>query len=402
MAGPLVWRTCPERLCRTVGKPRHIGRGNHRSDAGFTGPTWLLRPLPILPTSLTHRPMTDPRSPRPLLALLLLALPLAVAGAVLPDPATSAPTGFTGPALLSDLPEVDAEELLRDLEILAHDSMEGRRPGTPGIERARSFILETLDERGVAPLHGERFQSFEFQNRRDGQNYVGHNLLGWIPGTDHPDSYLVLTAHYDHLGVVNGDIYNGADDNASGVAALLAAARHFTANPPAHSVVLAFLDAEEMGLQGARAFVNEAVVPLDRIVMNVNLDMVSRSEVGEIYAAGTYHYPFLLPLVEEVAEAPRITVLTGHDSPDLPPGQDWTMASDHAPFHQQGIPFIYFGVEDHPGYHDPSDTFENITPAFFVESTRSIIHFVTLADREGQAILEQSGRALAVDGADAP
>lgn len=77
------------------------------------------------------------------------------------------------------------------------------------------------------------------------------------------------------------------------------------------------------------------------------------------------------------------------------------MASDHAPFHQQGIPFIYFGVEDHTGYHDPSDTFENITPAFFVESTRSILHFVTLADGEGQAILEQSGRALAVDGTDA-
>lgn len=322
-------------------------------------------------------------------------------GAVLPGPATASPTGISQSFVPSDLPEVDAQELLRDLEILAHDSMEGRRPGTPGIERARTFILSELDERGVGPLHGERIQSFEFQNRRDGEDYVGQNILGWIPGTEHPEHYLVLTAHYDHLGVVNGDIFNGADDNASGVAVLLAAARHFTANPPAHSVVLAFLDAEEMGLQGARAFVSQALVPLDRIVMNVNLDMVSRSEVGEIYAAGTYHYPFLLPLVEEVAEASRISVLTGHDSPDLPPGQDWTMASDHAPFHQQGIPFIYFGVEDHPGYHDPSDTFENITPAFFVESARSILHFATVADREGQMILEQSGRALAAAGANA-
>ena len=320
-------------------------------------------------------------------------MPLAAAGNVVPEAALLAggPTG----APQSDLPEIDAQELLRDLEILAHDSMEGRRPGTPGIERARSFILASLDERGVQPLHGQRFQSFDFQNRRDGQDYVGHNLLGWFQGTEHPDRYIVLTAHYDHLGVVGDRIYNGADDNASGVVVLLAAARHFAANPPSHSVVLAFLDAEEMGLQGARAFVDDAPIPLESIVMNVNLDMVSRSEAGEIYAAGTHHYPFLLALVEEVAEASRIAVLTGHDSPDLPPGQDWTMASDHAPFHQQGIPFIYFGVEDHPGYHDPSDTFENITPAFFVESARSILHFVTLADREGQMILERSGRQMA-------
>ncbi|TVR66518.1 MAG: M20/M25/M40 family metallo-hydrolase [Gemmatimonadales bacterium] len=344
--------------------------------------------------------MTPRRFLRPFVALSLLAVPLAAAGTVLPGatPVDDAPrvAGWQSSAPQSDLPEVDAQELLRDLEILAHDSMEGRRPGTPGIERARSFILASLDDRGVAPLHGERFQSFEFQNRRDGQNYVGHNLLGWFQGTEHPDSYIVLTAHYDHLGVVNDQIYNGADDNASGVAVLLAAARHFAANPPAHSVVLAFLDAEEMGLQGARAFVADAPIPLESIVMNINLDMVSRSEVGEIYAAGTYHYPFLLPLVEEVMEASRITVLTGHDSPDLPPGQDWTMASDHAPFHQQGIPFIYFGVEDHAGYHDPSDTFENITPDFFVESARSILHFVTLADRDGQMILERSERETAV------
>jgi Zn-dependent M28 family amino/carboxypeptidase len=71
---------------------------------------------------------------------------------------------------------------------------------------------------------------------------------------------------------------------------------------PEHSILFVFFDAEEMGLQGARAFVNDPPVPLDQFLMNINLDMVSRNEDDELYAVGTYHYPFLTPLVDEVAE----------------------------------------------------------------------------------------------------
>jgi Zn-dependent M28 family amino/carboxypeptidase len=114
----------------------------------------------------------------------------------------------------------------------------------------------------------------------------------------------------------------------------------------------------------------------------VNMDMVSRSEAGELYAAGTYHYPFLFPLVERVAERAPVTLLTGHDRPDLPPGDDWTLSSDHGAFHEVGIPFIYFGVEDHPGYHNPTDTFENITPEFYVRAVTTVLDFVREADAE--------------------
>src|SRR5690606_18370697 len=100
------------------------------------------------------------------------------------------------------------------------------------------------------------------------------NVLGWIKGTENPDSFIVISAHYDHEGVKKGIIYNGADDNASGVSALFSFAEYFKSNPPKHSVILAAFDAEELGLRGSKYFVENPIVPLEKIRLNINLDMV--------------------------------------------------------------------------------------------------------------------------------
>jgi hypothetical protein len=288
---------------------------------------------------------------------------------------------------------IDAGQLLNDISVLAHDSMEGRESGTEGIERARRFLVPAFGERGLGSLDGARTRDFSFTPRGGQETLPGVNIQGVVRGTEHPDRYIVLTAHYDHLGVQNGEVYNGADDNASGTAALLAIGEWVARNPLRHSLLVLALDAEEKGLQGARAWVADAPIPLDSVVMNVNMDMISRSEMGELYAVGTHHYPFLRPLVEEVAGTDRLTLLMGHDRPDLPPGDDWTGASDHAAFHARGIPFIYFGVEDHPGYHNPTDTFENITPEFYVSAVETVLDFVLAVDRDGEVILHE-GRNL--------
>ena len=305
------------------------------------------------------------------------------AASLLPAPAAtsvhqSAP--WTTPSL-PVIPEVDREELLRDLQVLAHDSMEGRRTGTEGVERARRYLLQRFREIGLEPLYEDFQQTFPVAEPDGLGTLEGVNLVGRILGSGDSERVLVVTAHYDHLGVRNGEIYNGADDNASGTAGLLAMAHHFAQHPPEHTIIFAAMDAEEMGLVGARAFVESPPIPLSQIRLNVNLDMVSRSEVGELYAAGTYHYPFLEDWLDEVETDPEVELLLGHDRPGLPPGEDWTMASDHAAFHEMGIPFLYFGVEDHPGYHAPTDTFEEITPDFYVGAVRTILRFVREADR---------------------
>jgi hypothetical protein len=277
---------------------------------------------------------------------------------------------------------IDTQRLITDIRVLSHDSMEGRRTATPGAERARRYLISALDETGIERFGGTWEHAFDFVPRGGTEQLRGVNLLGHVRGTARPDHYIVITAHYDHLGIRDGEIFNGADDNASGSAALLALARHFRAQPPAHSIIFALLDAEEMGLQGARAFVANPPVPQGAIVFNVNMDMISRNERDELYAVGTYHYPWTLPHVERVAADAPVTLLTGHDRPDLPPGDDWTQSSDHGPFHSAGIPFLYFGVEDHPDYHRPTDVFENIDQDFFARAVETVRRMVRAMDAD--------------------
>jgi hypothetical protein len=276
---------------------------------------------------------------------------------------------------------IDSVTLMRDLGVLAHDSMEGRLVGSPGGERARRFLLERYAEIDMEPVVPGFGQPFTFELR--GEQITGVNLLGMVRGTALPERFIVITAHYDHLGIRNGDIYVGADDNASGTAALLALADYFRRNPPRHSIIFAALDGEEGGLRGARYFVANPPVPLESVILNVNMDMVGRNDQNELYVAGTHHYPQLLPFVQQVAASAEVRLIPGHDTPNpARPSDDWTMASDHGAFHEAGIPFLYFGVEDHPDYHRPTDRVEGIMPGFFNRAARTVLSAVRLLDAE--------------------
>ena len=276
---------------------------------------------------------------------------------------------------------IDSVRLMQDIGVLAHDSMEGRMVGTPGGARARAFLERSFRERGLQPAAGNTYLH-PFSFTRGDTSRTGVNVVGMVRGTTESDRYIVVTAHYDHVGIRNGEIYNGADDNASGTAALMAIADYFTRNPPRHSIVFAALDAEEGGLRGARAFVDNPPVPLESIALNINMDMVGRNDAGELYVAGTAHYPQLLPHVQRVAQNAEVTLIPGHDRPGARPSDDWTTASDHAAFHRAGIPFLYFGVEDHPDYHRPTDELAGIQPGFYARAVRTILSAVRLLDAE--------------------
>lgn len=292
----------------------------------------------------------------------------------------AAPTAPVTTAAEATIAAVDSARLLQDIGALAHDSMEGRATGTPGGQRARAFMERSFRERGLQPFGASYLHSFTFA-RRDA-TLEGANVVGFVPGRDRTDRYIVVTAHYDHLGIRNGEIYNGADDNASGSAGLLALASHFLQHQPRHSIIFAAFDAEEMGLQGARAFVAAPPVPAAAIVLNINMDMIGRNDADELYVAGTYHYPDLLPYVQRVAADAEVTLIPGHDRPGGSPGDDWTMLSDHGAFHAAGILFLYFGVEDHADYHKPTDTIEGIQPGFYVRAVRTVLAAVRLLDAE--------------------
>jgi Zn-dependent M28 family amino/carboxypeptidase len=261
---------------------------------------------------------------------------------------------------------VDRARLMRDVRTFADPAFEGRRAGSAGGAKARQWLVEQFTEIGLTPAGSAGYLQPFTAVQRDTRAAVA-NVIGRVRGTDPRATTIVVTAHYDHLGVRGGMIYHGADDNASGVTVLLAAARHFVAHPPRHTMRFAALDAEEIGHRGASALITSGLLRASDVALNVNLDMLSRSDTNEIYAAGTYHYPWLTPILDEIRMRAAVKILYGHDRPPPPGGglDDWTTLSDHGEFHKAGIPFVYFGVEDHPDYHKPTDTADKIDPRFF-------------------------------------
>jgi Zn-dependent M28 family amino/carboxypeptidase len=277
-----------------------------------------------------------------------------------------------------------AEQLMADVTLLAAPDMAGRRLGTPGNAKAREWILQQFKAASLEPLGKDYQLPFSFERRQQGsaapEKMSGVNLAGVCRGTGAKDNgAMVITAHYDHLGVRDGAIYYGADDNASGVTVLIALARQCRQSPWTHDAVFVAFDAEELGLQGARAFVSAPPLPKERQAVNINFDMVARGDKGELYVAGTSHTPSLRKVLQPVSGRATIKMLFGHDSGG---GQnDWTSQSDHSAFHSAGVPFLYFGVEDHPDYHQPTDTADKINAKFFYQSALTILDAVTAVDR---------------------
>ncbi|WP_417290568.1 M28 family peptidase [Corallibacter sp.] len=267
----------------------------------------------------------------------------------------------------------DSDSLLKHVEVLSSDEFEGRKTGTPGSEKTRNYIRKAYKDLGVLPLTDSYSQSFKFSN------YKAENIIGYIKGTQKPESYIVISAHHDHLGIHDNKIFNGADDDASGISALFAFAEYFKKYPPKHSVILAAFDAEELGLRGSKYFVDNTIVPFDSIKLNINLDMISRNDNNELYVTGARFKDNLNQAVSSFKVKEGLTLKQGHDGKDSL--QNWTYSSDHGSFYRKGIPFLYFGVEDHEDYHMATDDYENIHPNFYQNAVYTIISvFKTLDD----------------------
>jgi hypothetical protein len=281
-------------------------------------------------------------------------------------------------ATAQTIANIDSASLVHHLAVLSSAEMAGRETGTPGNKLAQDYILHMFDSLQLIKPGSSYLQPFPFG--RNGQQ--GTNIMGYIKGTTLPDSFIVITAHYDHLGTRNGTIYYGTDDNASGTAALLAMTQYFKQHIPQHSLLFVAFDAEEKGLLGSKFFVANAPLPIQAFTMNLNMDMVSRNDSSEIYASGTFHYPFLKQYVDSIQPYTPVHILFGHDDPSKGSSQNWTNQSDHYSFHQSHIPYLYFGVEDHPDYHQPGDTFDKVNKSFYYQVCTAITGVVLLLDKQ--------------------
>ena len=278
--------------------------------------------------------------------------------------------------------DFDSTGLFNSLEALSSDSMFGRETGEKGGLSAQRFITSKFEALNLIPFSGSFSHSFGYASPFKKKKVTGANIVGWMKGRSDSNKYIVVSSHHDHLGVKNGEIYNGADDNASGTCALFSIAEYLKLHPPNYSIIFVAFDAEEDGLIGSKHFLRKPPVPLREIVFNLNLDMISRAEKQNIFICGTSHYPELVPILNSLDSLSAIDVVFGHDDSGARGADDWTHSSDHGSFHKKGIPFIYLGVENHVDYHQPSDDFENIDKSFYLEAVRVSIKIIERIDKK--------------------
>lgn len=280
-------------------------------------------------------------------------------------------------------PRLDQLQQTADFSTLASTEMAGRRPGQPGSELARQFLQRRFTELGLIPMVAVAgTDGFAQVYQTDGQS-DGVNFVGKINGTEPKLPAIVITAHYDHVGVHHNRVYPGADDNASGVAALLALAAYFQAHPPRHLLIFAAVDHEEQGMHGSKQLFAGKLLDPQQLALNVNLDMLSRDTKAQLFAVGTYQHPALLPLLQPLQHGSLVALKFGHDRPAAVAGrvQDWSEASDHGIFATEGVPFVYFGVPDHVDYHQPTDTFERVDLEFYHKVSDTILSALLQLDR---------------------
>lgn len=269
---------------------------------------------------------------------------------------------------------LDSTGMVDDLKYLSSAVCEGRKPGTAGHTLAMERVLGRFRSIGTDSLGGSLIQRFNGTSING--TTEGLNVVALVKGTTAPGKYVVVSAHYDHLGKVNDKIYYGADDNAGGVAALIAMAGYVKANPLPFSVIFAALDREETGLEGAYAIVYwlRGLLGNEAVQFNLNMDMITRSDKNEIFVCGVKHFPDLKSIVDVVQSHTNVKVLMGHDGGT--PGDDWTQQSDHAAFFEKSIPFLYVGVEDHADYHQPTDMFQRISLTRFTENSNMVLQML--------------------------
>ena len=237
---------------------------------------------------------------------------------------------------------------------LADDSMRGRATPSPEIEQAARYVETVFRAAGLEPAG----DSGRFVQRFPIAGASAPNVAGILRGSDRrlAAEYVLVVAHLDHIGVgvpVDGDsIRNGADDNASGSAGLLALAAAFARERPKRSILFLSVSGEERGLVGSRWYADHPTVPLDSVVGLVNLDMIGRNTPDSIYLNG-WGKSTLSDLVRRLArEHDELRLAVGPDIEDRPvtPAD-----SDHWPFQHRGIPYIFFYSGEHPDYHRAGD-----------------------------------------------
>ena len=293
-----------------------------------------------------------------------------------------------------------AEELKEKLYVYASDEFEGRGTPSKGQELAINFLKDHYVSNNISPLQEDNYFQVvpppkRFEKWWGKSDIKPKNVVAYIKGDEHPDEYIILSAHLDHVGMEDGEIFNGADDDGSGTVALLEIAEAFkeaanNGHGPNRSIVFLHVTAEEMGLIGSKYYTDNPIVPLKNTVTNLNVDMIGRTDPQRpkrnreyIYIIGSDKISQELHDINEEVNNIYLDIdldyiFNAEDHPDR-----FYYRSDHYNFAKKGVPIIFYFSGTHEDYHQPTDTVEKIQYDLLQLRTRLIFHTAwELANRD--------------------
>lgn len=301
---------------------------------------------------------------------------------------------------------ITADELKTHLYIVASDEMEGRETGSAGQKKAGVYLIDQYKNNAITFPTGafDYYQKIPaaFLNARRNENLPdSENIWAYIEGSEKPNEVLVISAHYDHVGIKNGEIYNGADDDGSGTVALLEIAQAFqiakkAGHGPKRSILFLHVTGEEHGLHGSRYYTENPLFPLANTITNINIDMIGRRDDANaasnnyVYVIGANRLSTDLDSICTIANAKYSQLNLDYKFNDPADPNRFYERSDHYNFAKNGIPSVFLFNGVHADYHRPTDSADKIE--YDALAKRTQFAFVTaweLANRENRPVVDK-------------
>ena len=281
---------------------------------------------------------------------------------------------------------ISPEELSKHVYTLSSKDFEGRETGRKGFHKASKFLKDFYSSNGIlSPLGGDNYYQNIPKSYFKKGSPASQNVVAFIEGSEHPEEIIIVSGHLDHLGTSAEATYYGADDNASGTAALMEMAQAFAiakkeGHGPKRSILFLHLTAEESGLLGSNFYVKHPVYALENTVVNLNIDMIGRvdqvykekQDENYIYVIGADRLSTELHYISEAANTWFTNLKLDYRYNEEDDSNRYYYRSDHYNFAYQGIPVIFYFNGEHEDYHKPTDTPDKINYALLQKRTQLI------------------------------
>jgi hypothetical protein len=300
-------------------------------------------------------------------------------------------------------------DLKKHLTIVASDEMEGRNTGSEGQKKAGRYLISQYEADGISFPKGATDFYQKVPSTFMARNFSpklpdSENIWAYIEGSEKPNEVLVISAHYDHVGMKNGEVYNGADDDGSGTVALLEIAQAFIKAKkegygPKRSILFLHVTGEEHGLHGSRYYSENPLFPIDSTIADLNIDMIGRRDDahkanGEyVYVIGSDRLSTDLHNINEEANKKYTHLTLDYTFNERNDPNQFYFRSDHYNFAKKGIPIIFYFNGVHDDYHKATDEVSKIE--FDLLTKRAQLAFVTaweLANRDNRPVVDKDGK----------